>query len=119
MPCSIDLFKDTNFKDQILKQNGVFVSEYPNNTEMTKDSVLLRYRIMTSLCNKVLVLSHIKRNSGTKLLVGLALNQGKDIMVVPTSPLDNEENANNELIAEGAIPVYDNDSLYFNLVSNV
>lgn len=112
---SLDLINDTERKDQIIKQGGVYISEYPVETEKTKDSVVIRYRVMSALCDKMLVVSHIKRNSGTTFLIGLVLSQGKDVMVVPTSPLETEESANNELIGEGAIPIYNSESLCFNM----
>lgn len=111
---SIDLMNKDK-KDKIISQGGVIISEYANGMELSKDSIMLRYRIMATLCDKMLILSHIKKHSGTTFMVGLVVAQGKDVMVVPTSPLDTEESANNEIIAEGAIPIYNSESLCFNM----
>ena len=111
---SIDLMNKDK-KDKIISQGGVIVSEYANDIELSKDRIMIRYRIMATLCDKMLILSHIKKHSGTTFMVGLVAEQGKDVMVVPTSPLDTEENANNEIIAEGAIPIYNSESLCFNM----
>ena len=112
---SIDLMNKDK-KDKIISQGGVIVSEYANGVEkLSKDSIMLRYRIMATLCDKMLILSHIKKHSGTTFMISLVVAQGKDVLIVPTSPLDEEESANNEFIAEGAYPVYDNESLCYNI----
>lgn len=110
LPYSIDNFKDNELKQQIINNGGVIISEYPNDTPLTSDSCVARYRIMASLCDYVLIPTSIRQHSGSYTLALLALQQSKDIMVVPTSPLE-EDNINNELIGEGAYPVYDSESL--------
>lgn len=103
-------------KQKVINQGGVIISEYPNNAfiELSNEHFMNRYRIMSSLCDKVLIINNIKKTSGTNVLVMFALQQGKDIMVVPVSPLETES-ANNKLIYEGAIPVYNNLVLCDNL----
>lgn len=105
-------------KQKIIAQGGVIISEYPDNAfiDLSTENFMYRYRIMSSLCYKTLVVNNIKQHSGTNTLVMWTLQQGKDVMVVPVSPLD-KDSVNNKLIYEGAIPVYDNDTLCFELAN--
>ena len=113
LPYSIDKLEDNGLKRRILNNGGVIISEYPNNTEMSEDNCIVRYRIMNALCDKVLIPTSFKQQSGTTILINMALQQNKDIIVVPTSPLESEDYANNKLIGEGAYPVYDSESLNY------
>ena len=99
---------------QITSNNGLVVSEYPNDTPPTEQMMLSRTRIMVGLSSKVLMLES-KKNSNSNVIVNLALNEGKDVMVVPTSPL-NKECSNNKFIYEGAIPIIDRETLEEQLV---
>ena len=102
------------FKQQIIKNGGVIISEYPDSAfnELNNNNFIGRYRIMGALCDKVLICSSIKQKSGSLVLAYMALEQNKDIGVIPVSPLD-KESANNMLIGEGAFPIYNNESLCF------
>lgn len=102
-------------KRHIIANGGVIISEYPDNAfnDLKNENFVNRYRIMTALGTDVLI-TKAKQHSGSTTMVMSALQQGKDVMVIPTSPAE-KELVNNKLIAEGAIPVYDNDSLTFNL----
>ena len=64
---------------------------------------------MASLCDKALVVACSQR-SGGYLLVSITLQQGKDVLVIPLSPLDDVDYANNTFIAEGAIPVWNKET---------
>lgn len=68
--------------NKIIEQNGAIISEYPIGTKPEKMNFPARNRIISGLCNKVLVIE-AKEKSGTLLTVDFALEQGRDVFVVP------------------------------------
>lgn len=92
---------DEKFK----KEKNLILTEYPEKTNVEMSNFPRRNQIIGGLCDKVLVL-WCQKKSGTNVLIMSALTNGKDIMVVPTSPFVSEEVANNEFIYDGAIPVW-------------
>ena len=93
---------DKKLVQKVVENGGLVISE--NSLDL-----LAHYRIMASLCDKALVVACSQR-SGGNLLVSFTLQQGKDVLVIPLSPLDNVDYANNTFIAEGAIPVWDKET---------
>ena len=99
--CGIDYPLDTlniSLYDR-LKKEGLVVSEYPPESAPTKEKFPLRNRILAGLSDSVLVVES-KMKSGTMITVGCALNQGKDILCVPSRA--DIESGCNYLIKQGA-----------------
>ena len=72
----------------ILQTGGVVVSEYPLNTEPLAQHFPARNRIISGLCEKMIVVEAGER-SGSFITVDFALEQGKEVYAVPgniTSP---------------------------------
>ena len=90
---------DSKFKNE----KTLIVSEYPEKTQIT--NFTRRNQIIIALCDKTLIL-HCERTSGTNTLVMFSLQNSKAVMVVPVSAFAKEEVVNNELIYEGATPVW-------------
>lgn len=93
---------DNFVKEYAESGKGLIISEYPNDTPMSQDNCWARNRIIASICNKVFV-SSVKEQSGTIITLTMAIQNGKDVEILPqpyTSKLHN-----NQLILEGAIPV--------------
>jgi len=95
--------------NQVMRYNGLILSEYPTGTQETQDMHITRNRIIASIADYPLILS-CKQQSSSLMIVSYMLEQGKDILVVPQSPLRTEL-CNNLLIGEGAIPVWNKDIL--------
>jgi len=90
--------------DDITKNNGVIISEYPPGEKARNYYFLERNRIVSGLADAILITEAAAR-SGTLSTATHALNQGKEVFVVPgniTSPLSN---GCNQLIKQGAHPV--------------
>ena len=88
----------------ILSKGGALISEYPPDTSARDFQFLERNRIVSGLADAVIITEAASR-SGTLSTAAHALNQGKDIFVVPgniTSPLSAGCNA---LIKQGAQPL--------------
>ena len=68
--------------DKILETNGAIISEYPLGTKADKMNFPARNRIISGL-SKAIVVVEAKQKSGTMITVDFALEQGRDVFVVP------------------------------------
>ena len=68
--------------DNILKYDGAIISEFPLGTKPEKMNFPLRNRIISGLSKKIIVVE-AKKKSGTLITVDFALEQGRDVYVVP------------------------------------
>lgn len=90
--------------NEILQTNGLIVSEFELGTPPNKQNFPARNRIISGLSDGVLVIE-ARKNSGTNITVDFALEQGKDIYVIPGNIYSKTSDGTNFLIKEGAIPV--------------
>ncbi len=89
---------------EIIQQGGAIISEYANGSSARGYQFLERNRIVSGLADAVIITEAAAR-SGTLNTASHALEQGKDVFVVPgniTSPLSAGCNA---LIKQGALPL--------------
>lgn len=93
--CNLDLAKE------ILRNNGTLISEYPLGTKVERKNFLERNRIISGLSNGILVVE-AKEKSGTLSTVDFALEQGKDVFVVPGNIDSDNSVGTNQLIMQGA-----------------
>lgn len=99
----------------IVKHQGLVVSEYPLGTPPQKQHFPARNRIISGLSDGVLVVE-ASRNSGTNITVDFALEQGKDVFVIPGNIYSKTSDGTNFLIQEGAIPVMSYADILHNIV---
>lgn len=88
--------------EDIIKRGGAILSEYEPGTPAYPSSFLERNRIVSGLSDAVLITEAAQR-SGTLSTAAHALEQGKDVFVVPgniTSPMSS---GCNNLIRQGAL----------------
>lgn len=100
------IYPSTNkaLAEQIVKSGGAILSEYEEGTPPIGFRFLERNRIVSGLADAVIITEAASR-SGTLNTAGHAIEQGKEVFVVPgniTSPLSAGCNA---LLRQGAIPV--------------
>lgn len=94
---------------RITESGGALVGEYPSGTPPLQYRFLERNRLVSALSD-ILIVTEAGLRSGTINTVSAALEQGKDVYVVPgpiTSPMSAGCNA---LIAQGATPIVSIDS---------
>ena len=91
------------FRD-IIENNGLVITEYPLGTPVLKQNFPARNRIISGISDCVLVVE-ARKNSGTNITVDFALEQGKDVLVIPGNIYSKRSDGTNYLITEGAIPV--------------
>ena len=85
---------------------GAILSEYPPGTEHMGRHFPVRNRIISGLSLGVLVTEAPER-SGALITASRALDQGKDVFVLPGQADDWHCAGSNQLLREGAIPVMD------------
>ena len=86
--------------DQI-KEKGVLISEFPFNTKPQPSNFPQRNRIISGLAQGLVVIEAALR-SGSLITANKALEQGRDVFAVPSSPLDPRAAGVNHLIKSGA-----------------
>ena len=75
-------FENKGLAEEIVKNGGCIVSEYPLGTKPEKMNFPARNRIISGLSNGVIVVE-AKKKSGTMTTVDFALEQGKTVFTIP------------------------------------
>lgn len=86
---------------EMLEEQGGIVSEYPPGTQPVGALFPPRNRIISGLSD-VLVVVEAKEKSGTTITVDMALEQGKEVLVLPGRITDALSYGCNRLIKQGA-----------------
>lgn len=93
--------ENKELEEQILNNNGLIISEYDMGTRPSKYTFPARNRIISAISDGVLVVE-AKQRSGTLITVDFALEQGKNIYVIPGNIDALNSVGTNELIKQGA-----------------
>lgn len=105
--CGLDypyLLSNRKIRDDVVG-NGAVISEFPPKTAPSRMTFPIRNRIMSALANAV-VLIEAPEKSGALITVNSALEQGKDIFVLPGDITNKNYVGNNRLLQDGASAVY-------------
>ncbi len=86
---------------EILQNGGTLISEYSPEMKPLPMNFPLRNRLISGLSNGVLVVE-AKQKSGTFITVDYALEQGKEVFVIPGNIHSSNSYGTNELIKQGA-----------------
>jgi len=86
---------------KILETGGAIISEYPLGEKPQKQNFPERNRIVSGISKGVIVVE-AKAKSGTLITVDFALEQGRDVFVVPGNIDTDTSTGTNELIKQGA-----------------
>ena len=87
--------------ENILNNGGSIISEYPLGTKPDKMNFPARNRIISGICNGILVVE-AKEKSGTTITLDFALEQGRDVFAIPGN-IDSENSfGTNDIIKQGA-----------------
>lgn len=100
---NISLYKD-------ISQLGLVITEYPPNVPPKRHHFPERNRIISGISNATLVVEATER-SGTLITVDQALEQGREVYVVPGSPLIAQTIGCHKLIQDGAKLVINADDI--------
>lgn len=99
-----------HLKKQILDNDGLLVSAYPQGIRPTPDKFRSRDVLMATLSQAVLVIEAPKK-SGTKITVSAAAEAGISVYVVPGPITQASYHGSVEIIRNGGIPVYSPEDL--------
>ena len=105
--CGVDVTYPRSNKDLFaaLLEKGCLISEYPPGTEPLSWNFPARNRIISGISSGVLVVEAPEK-SGALITARYAMEQGRDVFVVPGN-IDNATCAgSNQLLQEGASPVF-------------
>lgn len=91
---------------KILENEGVIISEYSLGTAPEKRNFVARNRIISGMSRGVLVVE-AKKKSGTLITVDFALDEGRDIFVIPGDISLENSFGTNDLIKQGGKLVTD------------
>jgi DNA processing protein len=89
---------------EAIAQQGLLVSESPFGHRATAKDFPRRNRIITGLSEGVVVIEAAER-SGSLISARTALEQNREVMAVPASPLESRSAGSNRLLRQGAILV--------------
>lgn len=92
--------ENKNLAKDILELNGAIISEFPLGTPPKKENFPRRNRIISGLCNGVLVVE-AKKQSGTTITIDFALEQGRDVFVIPGNIYSVNSYGTNDIIKQG------------------
>lgn len=93
--------ENIHIADQIIKTGGAIITEYPLGTKPEKMNFPARNRIISGISKGVLVVE-AKEKSGTLITVDFALEQGRDVYIVPGNINSINSVGTNNLIKQGA-----------------
>lgn len=93
--------ENTNLANEILKKDGLILSEYIIGTKPEKNNFPKRNRIISGLSDIIIVVE-AEEKSGSLITVDLALEQGKDIYAIPGSIYSKNSRGTNKMIRDGA-----------------
>lgn len=86
---------------EILQKGGAIISEYPLGERPQRQNFPERNRIVSGMSKGVIVVE-AKKKSGTLITVDFALEQGRDVFVVPGNINSETSEGTNDLIKQGA-----------------
>lgn len=117
--CGVDICyppENQPLYEQLIAQGGI-CSEYPLGIEPRAVLFPPRNRIISGLCDSVLVIE-AKERSGTLITVDMALEQGREVYALPGRITDPLSGGCNRLIRQGASPALSPQDLLCELKPN-
>lgn len=103
MGCGLDIIYPARHRALYndIANGGLLISEYPLGYQASKFSFPQRNRIVSGLCYGTIIIEAAER-SGTCITARLTMEQNRELMVLPGSPLNSQYAGSNALIREGA-----------------
>jgi len=105
---------NTALARKLLAQGGTIISEYPEGTPSLKQQFIARNRIVAGLADALLI-TEASEQSGTMHTARFAMEQGREVLVVPGNITSPTSAGCNNLIKSGAVPVTSVDDILFAL----
>lgn len=118
VPCGLnyDYLKTNDFLRKVISDSGCLISELPPKEPLHKNAFQVRNRLMSALSMGVVIIE-ASLKSGTMITAKYALEQGRDVFVVPGRPDDPNHEGSHQLLREGATPIFSADDIFSEYVS--
>ena len=97
-----------------ISEHGAVISEFPMGMQPLPENFPIRNRIVAGLSD-ILIVVEARLRSGSLITADLALEQGKDIYVVPGRVGDSLSEGCNKLVTQGAGLIYSIDQFFRDL----
>lgn len=113
--CGLDVCypKEHSVLMEKIIENGCVISEYPPGTKPSIHNFPKRNRLISALAEKILVIE-ASENSGALITAKYAMDQKKEVLVVPNNIYNIESKGSNKLILEGATIYLNKEQLFYN-----
>lgn len=96
------IYPRSNFAlSQKIQEKGLIISELPIGAKFAKENFPMRNRIIAGL-SKATLLIEASRKSGALITTNFAINENREVLVVPGKIFDKNFEGNNFLIKQGA-----------------
>lgn len=109
MGCGLDVnYPKENFiyREKILRNNGIFISEFFPGTTSHSSNFHKRNRILSGISNGTIVIQAGEK-SGSLITANLSLEQGREVFCIPPADIYDKKYAGNiKFLRDGAVPVY-------------
>lgn len=98
--------KNFQYRDAVIENGGVFITEYPPGTPAYPANFPKRNRILAGL-GRAAVVFEASAKSGSLITANLAAEQGRDVFCLPPADIFADSYSGNvELLRSGAIPLF-------------
>ena len=116
--CGVDICypPQNRYLYETLPDRGGLISSYPPGTPALSRNFPPRNRIVSGLADAVVVVE-AREKSGTLITVDMALEQGREVYVVPGRITDRLSDGCNRLLRQGAAPLLNPEDLLDDLVA--
>ncbi len=107
MPCGFGydyLRENAPMRENIIRSGGCLLTEYPPEHAVKRGTFQVRNRLMSALALGTVVIEAGER-SGALITARHALEQGRDVFVVPGKPGEPQYIGSNKLLQDGAKPL--------------
>ena len=93
--------ENVELANMIIENGGIIISEYPLGTKPLKMNFPARNRVISGLSKGIIVVE-AKAKSGTLITVDFAIEQGREVFVLPSNINEINSVGTNDLIKQGA-----------------
>ena len=113
MPCgfSVSYLEENHALREHIAKSGCLIGEYPPDMPITRFTFPVRNRIISGLTLGTAVVEAGVR-SGALITANHALNQGRDVFVIPGMPNMKQYKGSNALLRDGAKPLLDASDIF-------
>ncbi|MBQ8551079.1 MAG: DNA-processing protein DprA [Clostridia bacterium] len=115
MPCGFGydyLSENENLRENIILNGGAVITEFLPKTPVGRSAFQVRNRLMSALTLGTVIIEAGER-SGALITARHALEQGKDIFVIPGNPTLPQYIGSNNLLRDGAKPLLTAKDVFF------